>query len=116
MWFLLTRGLKWFGIVVAVARLVTPRTTQRLTGVGRRSRLRHEVGARELVAGIGRVMRRRRTGTRWSRMAANAADVAAIGAALGGRGRRVSALGVLAALTAVTALRGKKPATVRPTR
>jgi hypothetical protein len=116
MWVLLTRGLTWFGIAVVVARLVTPRSTERLTSVGRQSRVRREVGARELVAGIGRVVRRQRTGSRWSRMAASAADVAAISAALGGRGRRVSAIGLLAALTAMRARRGKKPASVRPAR
>jgi hypothetical protein len=54
MWFLLTRGLKWFGIALAVAKFVAPRRTERLTGVGSQSRLRRPVGPREVVSGIGR--------------------------------------------------------------
>jgi hypothetical protein len=53
MWFLLTRGLKWFGIALAVAKFVAPRRTERLTGVGRQSHLRRQLGARDAVSGIG---------------------------------------------------------------
>lgn len=114
MWLLLTRGLKWFGIALALAEIVAPQRTERLTGLGPQSRLRPRFGARELVSSIGRVMARKRTGSHWSRVSAHAADLAAISAALGGRGRRVPMIGLLAALVTMTTLRRKAPRVPAP--
>ena len=38
MWFLLTRGLKWFGIALALAKFVAPRRSEGLRGLGHQSR------------------------------------------------------------------------------
>jgi len=102
MWFLMTRGLKWFGIAFALAQLLAPSRSRELTGVGRQTRVRRDVGARGLLSALARVAMRKRTGSTLSRAAGGAADVALIAAALGSRGRRLAALGALAALAAMS--------------
>ena len=108
MWFLLTRGLKWFAIAVALAQIVAPARSPELVGIGRHARLRRTPGPWGFPSAITRAATRKRTGSRWSRAAGGAADLAAIAAALGARGRRTPALGALVALAASKAPRGRR--------
>lgn len=108
MWFLLTRGLKWFAIAVALAQIVAPARSPDLVGIGRHVRLRRSLRTRGFLSAIAHAATRKRTGSRWSRAAGGAADLAAIAAALGGRGRRTPALGALAALAASRVLRRRR--------
>ena len=116
MWFLFTRGLKWFAIAVALAEIVVPARSAELVGIGRHARLRRPPGPRGVLSAITRAATRKRTGSRWSRAAGGAADLAAVAAVLGARGRRTAALGALAALAASRALGGRRRSNVTAAR
>lgn len=105
---LLSRGLGWFSIALGVTELAAPRALARLIGVDPRGAtpwILRAMGAREILAGLGVLMRPRRPLPLWGRVAGDAVDLALLGvAAFGKRTRMPRIAGAIAAVGGVTAL------------
>jgi uncharacterized membrane protein len=80
------RRLGWFSIGLGTAQLLAPRRVAKVIGVAHDARAcatLRVVGARELLAGIGILARRRPTGWLWSRVLGDAMDLALLARAFG---------------------------------
>lgn len=102
----LAAGLGWFSIGLGLAELLVPRSMDKLVGAEKEHPiLTRLLGAREIMAGLGILVRRRPAAWLWSRVAGDAMDLALLGGALISPGsRRERVLMATAAVAGVTAL------------
>ncbi|HEV2088970.1 MAG TPA: SRPBCC family protein [Cryptosporangiaceae bacterium] len=81
----LARGLGWASLGLGAASVAAPRGVARMIGMDdddtRRILMRGPVGAREIVAGVGILSRRRPVGWLWARVAGDVFDLAVLSAA-----------------------------------
>jgi uncharacterized membrane protein len=102
----LARFLGWFSVGLGTAQLGAPRMMCRLVGAGDSGRgfaVMRALGARELVQGLGILVRPRPTRWMWSRVIGDALDLSLLGLVLvtgRHRGRTILALANVAAVTA----------------
>lgn len=78
----LARFLGWFSVGLGSTQLTAPRALCRLVGAdddGRAPLVMRGMGAREVLHGVGILVRPRPTGWVWSRVAGDVLDVAALG-------------------------------------
>lgn len=106
-----TRGAKalgWLSIGLGLTSLVFPRHVARLTGVpedARSTTASRLVGARELLCGIGILMRPREPAWLWARVASDLVDLALLGGALGLRkANRPKVIGSMASVAGILVL------------
>ena len=99
----LADGLGWFSNGLALAQLAMPRRFARAIGAPDGSRtlaLVRLVGAREVAAGVGILVRPRPVGWLWARVAGDVMDLALLGAALSSNDSRRKRVGTAAAAVA----------------
>jgi uncharacterized membrane protein len=103
----LAAGLGWFSLGLGLAEMAAPDVVARLMGAVPTGRMRttlRVMGAREVAAGLGILMRPDPTVGVWSRVAGDAVDLALLGAAFTGdhndRSRTALATAVVAGVTA----------------
>ena len=101
----LARFLGWFSLGLGGAQLVAPRLICRLVGAsgnGRSREVMRLTGARELVQGVGILVRPRPTAWLWSRVAGDCVDLSLLAAsAAKNRGRRGRAAFAIANVLAI---------------
>lgn len=98
----LSRGLGWFSLGLGATELAVPRALAKLIGVdhcGRTTTALRALGAREIVSGLGILMRPRRAGPLWSRVFGDAIDLSLLAWAM--RTKRTSTQRMVAALVSV---------------
>lgn len=104
----LSRGLGLFSLGLGLAEVAAPRMLARAIGVEPDSRTAlalRAFGMREIIAGVGVLLRPRSSLPLWARVAGDALDLAAIGYAAGARRTRIERLAAAAvAVAGVTAL------------
>src|SRR4051812_11604797 len=74
----LSQGLGWFSIGLGLSELVAPRAVARLVGADPSMRTRmtlRSAGVREIAAGIGILLRPRRSLPLWARVAGDIVDL-----------------------------------------
>jgi uncharacterized membrane protein len=103
----LTRFLGWFSVALGSAQLGAPRALCRVVGASGDARSRtvmRLMGGRELVHGLGILVRPRPTVWLWSRVAGDALDLSLLGLTAarpdGGRGRAAFAIANVVAVAA----------------
>ncbi|MDP9367929.1 MAG: SRPBCC family protein [Chloroflexota bacterium] len=104
----LARALGWFSHGLGLAQLIAPSDVARLIGIkdddDNRALLR-AIGVREIVPGLGILVRPRPVGWLWARLAGDAMDLALLGSALTSKNvRRDRVAAATAAVVGVTAL------------
>jgi uncharacterized membrane protein len=101
-------GLGWFSIGLGLAELLAPRALARLAGIPTRLRERatlRTLGAREVVTGLGLLLRRTPTGWMWGRVAGDLIDLGVLGRSIVSRkSDRSRVAGAIAAVAGVTLL------------
>jgi uncharacterized membrane protein len=104
----LSRGLGWFSLALGIAELTIPRAVARMIGVAPRGAtpwVLRAIGAREVLVGLGALVRPHRPAALWGRVAGDAMDLALLGAAVNGRRtNRPRIAGAIAAVAGMTAL------------
>jgi uncharacterized membrane protein len=98
------KALGWFSIGIGLAQLLAPRGVSRTLGVQDRPMVMRALGARELVAGVGILQKRRPTGWLWARVAGDAMNLALLGAAARSPSMQRNRLTITAAAVAGIAL------------
>lgn len=98
----LARGLGWFSVGLGLAEMAAPRTLAKLIGVdhgGKTPVTLRALGVREIVSGLGILVKPRRPGPLWARVAGDALDLGLMAWALGSK--RTSAQRLTAAIVGV---------------
>jgi uncharacterized membrane protein len=100
------RTLGWFSVGLGAAQVAAPRPVARLIGVGdgrTSATIMRLLGARELAAGAGILIRRKPAGWLWARVAGDVMDLALLGIAAAraarSRGRVAASAGAVAGVT-----------------
>jgi len=99
----LARGLAWFGIGLGITELAFPRRVARGIGVRsdrRAARALRAFGVREVLAGLGILLRPRRSGPAWARVFGDVLDAGLLAIAAFTRRRSNPRLATAAALVA----------------
>ncbi len=103
----LALGLGWFSVALGVAQVSAPGAVNRLVGVQATEAnrdLMRALGVRELVAGLGILIRDQPSGFVWARVAGDAMDLGLLAKALSSDSDKARAGVALAAVAGVTAL------------
>ena len=115
----LGNALGWLSVGIGLASLLAPRAVARTTGLPYWPTLIRIVGARELAAGVGLLMKPTNQVFRWSRVTGDAMDLTILGIAASQPGSNRERLAATAALVgSLTALdlRAGTPPRVKPSR
>ena len=101
----LALGLGVFSIALGLSELVSPRAVARGIGAGPHDKTLRFFGAREIAAGMGLLLARRKAPYLWARALGDALDLSAMGLAFykdsRDRSRLLAAIGAVAGVTLV---------------